>query len=88
MNVDYVKIDGAFVRDVANDNVSYVIVKSINEIVHSMGLKTVAEYVESKEILDKLNEIGVDYAQGYYIHKPCLLSGLLSAPLAADIPLL
>lgn len=88
MNVDYVKIDGAFVRDIAHDNVSYAIVKSINEIAHSMELKTVAEYVENKEILDKLNEIGVDYAQGYYIHKPCLLSGLLSAPLAAGIPLL
>ncbi|MCP4696948.1 MAG: EAL domain-containing protein [Gammaproteobacteria bacterium] len=68
--VDYLKIDGSFVKNVAADPVSFSIVKSINEIGHAMGKKTVAEFVENATILDKLREIGVDYAQGYHIHQP------------------
>jgi Amt family ammonium transporter len=68
--VDYLKIDGSFVRDIDNDKVSYAMVKSINEIGHAMGLKTIAERVENKAILTRLKKIGVDFAQGYHIHKP------------------
>lgn len=68
--VDHLKIDGAFVKDIATDPVSLSIVTSINQVGHTLGLKTIAEFVEDKAILDKLEEIGVDYAQGYYIHKP------------------
>jgi len=68
--VDYVKIDGTFVRDILKDPVDQAMVRSINQISHSLGKKTVAEFVESKEILDQVKVIGVDYAQGYYIGKP------------------
>jgi len=68
--VNYLKIDGDFVKDIATDSVSYAMVKSINEVGHTMGLKTVAEFVESEAILTQLTKIGVDYVQGYHIHRP------------------
>lgn len=70
LNVDYLKIDGAFVKDIVNNKADIAIVKSMNEIAHSLGLKTIAEYVENKETLEILKGIGVDYAQGYGIQKP------------------
>jgi diguanylate cyclase (GGDEF)-like protein len=77
LNVDYLKIDGAFVKDMANNKADVAIVKSMNEIAHSLGIKTIAEYVENNEIRDILREIGVDYVQGYGIQKPILLTELL-----------
>jgi len=68
--VDYLKIDGVFVKDIAVDPISLAMVKSINEIGHVMGMQTIAEFVEDDAILAKLAEIGVDYAQGYGIAKP------------------
>ncbi|MCF6283179.1 MAG: EAL domain-containing protein [Candidatus Polarisedimenticolaceae bacterium] len=68
--VDFLKIDGEFVRDIVNDEVDRAMVKSINEIGQLMGKYTVAEYVESEEILALLKSIGVDYVQGYAIDKP------------------
>jgi diguanylate cyclase (GGDEF)-like protein/PAS domain S-box-containing protein len=68
--VDYLKIDGGFVKNMNNDTMDYAMVESINQIGHVMGMKTVAEYVENHEILAKLRIIGVDYAQGYGIAKP------------------
>ena len=70
MPVSCLKIDGMFVKEIAKDKVSYAMVKSINEIGHVMGLKTVAEFIEDEEVLVSLREIGVDYAQGYHVHKP------------------
>lgn len=70
MTVDFLKIDGVFVKDIDTDKISYAMVKSISDVGHSMGLKIIAEFVESKEIFDMLKEMDVDYAQGYYIHKP------------------
>jgi Amt family ammonium transporter len=75
--VDYLKIDGAFVRDIAEDKLDRSMVKSINEIAHVMGKKTIAEYVENPEILSFLYEIEVDYAQGFYIGKPEPLDNIL-----------
>jgi len=83
--VDYLKIDGSFVKDIAIDSISYAMVKSVNDVGHSMGLKTIAEYVENVEILDKLKEIGVDFAQGYYLHKPQALEEITN--MANVIPL-
>lgn len=74
--VDYIKIDGAFIREIDHDNNDYAMVRSINEMGHYMGKKTIAEYVENEAILDKLKEIGVDYAQGFLIEKPRLLASL------------
>ncbi|HQT27119.1 MAG TPA: EAL domain-containing protein, partial [Burkholderiales bacterium] len=68
--VDYLKIDGSFVRGIAGDAMDHAIVEAINRIGHVAGLQTVAEFVESQEILDALETVGVDYAQGYHIHRP------------------
>ena len=68
--VDYLKIDGFFVRDMVNDRINYELVKSINDIGHVMGKQTIAEFVESPETLEALREIGVDYAQGFDIARP------------------
>lgn len=68
--VDYLKIDGQFVKDMANDAVDRAMVRSINEIAHLTGKLTIAEFVESADILLLLDELGVDFAQGYHIGKP------------------
>lgn len=74
--VDYLKIDGAFIRDIASSPADYAMVKSINEIGHFLGKKTIAEFAENEEIIRILIEIGVDYAQGYAIEKPYYISEL------------
>jgi len=74
--VDYLKIDGIFVKDIISDPVDLALVRSINEIGHVMGKQTIAEFVETAEILDELIKIGVDYAQGYHLGKPKPLSEL------------
>ena len=68
--IDYLKIDGGFVRDMLNDPIDCAMVESINNIGHVLGIKTIAEFVEDQAILEKLRAIGVDYAQGYGIAKP------------------
>ncbi len=74
--VDYLKIDGAFVKGIAESNHDFAMVKSINEMAHLMGKQTIAEYVESAAIQEKLLEIGIDYLQGYHIEKPMPLDTL------------
>jgi diguanylate cyclase (GGDEF)-like protein/PAS domain S-box-containing protein len=68
--IDYLKIDGSFVKNIICDRVDYVMVESLNQIAHAMNIKTIAEFVENEEIIEKLDEMGVDYAQGYGIAKP------------------
>ena len=68
--VDFVKIDGSFVCDIAKDPIARAMVEAINKISHVMGLQTIAEFVESPEVLDVLREIGVEYAQGYLLGVP------------------
>ena len=68
--VDFLKIDGQFVKDIVDDPIDAEMVRSINEIGHVMGMRTIAEFVENDAILAKLKDIGVDYAQGYGIAKP------------------
>jgi len=72
--VDYLKVDGGFVRNMLNDQIDCSIVESVNMIGHVAGLKTIAEFVESAEVMEKLKSIGVDFAQGYSIEKPQLVS--------------
>jgi EAL domain-containing protein (putative c-di-GMP-specific phosphodiesterase class I) len=69
--VDFVKIDGQFVQTMATSSTDRAIVASINEIAHSFGKRTVAEFVENADTLDLLRACGVDYVQGYYISRPC-----------------
>ena len=68
--VDYIKIDGVFIRDMAVDPMDHAIVEAINRIAHILGLKTVAEFVEDETTLERLRVLKVDYAQGYFIAKP------------------
>ncbi|WNO60306.1 EAL domain-containing protein [Rheinheimera sp. MMS21-TC3] len=74
---DYVKIDGHFVRDILNDQYDRAIVKSIHDIAHAMGMRTVAEYVENEQIVAELQQLNIDFAQGYAIAKPQPLADLL-----------
>ncbi len=71
--VDYLKIDGAFVRDLATNPMDYAIVEAINRIGHLTGMATVAEFVEDEATVQKLREMGVDYAQGTAVGEPELM---------------
>lgn len=82
--VDYLKIDGAFVKDMADDPIDCAMVTAIHNIGHVMGLKTIAEFVEGKAILQSLRDLGVDYAQGFGIARPQPLEMLL-ADLAGNV---
>ncbi|NOU42132.1 MAG: EAL domain-containing protein [Methyloglobulus sp.] len=76
LSVDYLKIDGLFVKDILEDQVDLAMVKSINEVAHVMNKKTIAEFVENEHIFNLLKTLGVDYAQGYGIGKPVPLDEL------------
>lgn len=73
--VDYLKIDGSFIRDLPRDAVDEHVVKAMVEVARGMGKQTVAEFVEDEETLRLLREYGVDYAQGYHIGRPRALYG-------------
>ena len=68
--VDYVKIDGRFVKNMADSAVDQAMVKAMNEIAHALGKQTIAEFVENEECFLLLAEFGVDYGQGYYLGRP------------------
>ena len=68
--VDYLKIDGQFIRNVVDDSVDESMVKAISEVGHAMGIETIAERVETRQVLEKLGSLGVEFAQGYYIARP------------------
>lgn len=68
--VDFMKIDGRFVKDMVNDPIDCAMVEAIHRVGHIMGIKTIAESVENQAISEKLEGIGVDYVQGYAIAKP------------------
>lgn len=70
MSVDFIKIDGSFVRNLPNREKDRILVKAISEMARGLGIKTIAEYVDKVETLNILKELAVDYAQGYYIGKP------------------
>ena len=72
--VDYLKIDGSFVQNIIHDPISRSIVESVNHLAHAMNMLTIAEYAENHEICTILEEIGVDYAQGYAIARPSPLN--------------
>ncbi len=78
LDVDFLKIDGVFVKDMVNDPINLAMVKSINDIGKVMGKRTIAEFVENDGILEKLREVGVDYAQGYCIGRPKPLDQMLT----------
>jgi len=73
LKVDYLKIDGIFVRNITEDEVDYAMVKSISDVAKAIGIETIAEFVENEDIRQKLINIGISYSQGYHIHKPTKL---------------
>ena len=75
--VDYLKIDGVFVKEMATNPNDYAVVKSISEIGHFMGKKIIAEYVQDDETIQLLQDLGIDYAQGFGIEKPRALDDIL-----------
>lgn len=82
--IDYLKIDGTFVRDMHQDPIDAAMVEAIHKVARLMGVRTVAEYVENEATARMLEEMGVDYAQGYHIHRPVPLHELC-APSGAQL---
>jgi len=67
---DYIKIDGSSVKNIHTDKNAYLITKTINDFAHTLGIKTVAEFVHSEEVFNVLKDLGVDEYQGYYFSEP------------------
>jgi diguanylate cyclase (GGDEF)-like protein/PAS domain S-box-containing protein len=82
LGADFLKIDGLFVGNISQDQVDYAMVRSITEIGHVMGKKVIAESVESTAVLEKLGEIGVDYAQGFCVGEPRPIDEIASVDIA------
>ena len=78
--VDILKIDGLFIKDILNNPVDMAMVKSINEVGHVMGLKTIGEYVENRAILEVLTVLEVDAFQGFEVAKPAPIEELAKIP--------
>jgi EAL domain-containing protein (putative c-di-GMP-specific phosphodiesterase class I) len=68
--VDYLKIDGSFIRNVTRDSADHTLVEAIARMASALGVKTIAERVESEEVMKRLGQLGVCFAQGYYIASP------------------
>jgi diguanylate cyclase (GGDEF)-like protein/PAS domain S-box-containing protein len=84
LKVDYLKIDGMFIRDMLNDPIAFSMVKSINEIAHIAGIKTIAEFVENEPVLQRLKEIKIDFVQGYVIGMPQPVDEAFAAQLITE----
>lgn len=76
--VDYVKIDGTFIRNITKNYSDYMLTQGIHSLVKDMGMRTVAEFVEDKDIINSVKKIGVYYAQGHYVHPPQELNSIFS----------
>lgn len=83
--VDYIKIDGAFIKNMLDSNTDSAIVRSICDIGRALGIKTIAEFVESRLVAEKLRELGVDFVQGYGIGQPVFLSEYVPPFPAEDV---
>jgi len=84
--VDFVKIDGNFIRDILTDPIDLAMVTSIRDVAEAMSIKTVAEFVESDDIMVQLGKMGVDFAQGFCIAEPAPLSAFVSYNALQNIP--
>ncbi|MBW2526272.1 MAG: EAL domain-containing protein [Deltaproteobacteria bacterium] len=82
LGADYLKVDGTFVGNISRDRVDHAMVRSITDIGHVMGKQVIAESVETEAVLEKLREIGVDYAQGFVVGEPRPVDELASIGLA------
>jgi len=70
LNVDFIKIDGSIIKNIDTDVNAYETVKTITHFAKNLGILVVAEFVHKKEILGKIEELGIDFAQGFYLHEP------------------
>jgi len=70
LNVDYIKLDGTLIKNITVDKSSEIIVETIVNFAKKLGLKTIAEFVHSKDVMEKVAEMGIDYSQGYYLSEP------------------
>ncbi|MGZ8946313.1 MAG: EAL domain-containing protein [Methylococcaceae bacterium] len=70
LRFEYVKIDGAFVRNILNSKVDYALVHNLSRLCQDIDILTIAEFVENQEIWDALKDMGINYAQGYHISMP------------------
>ena len=70
LRVDLLKIDGQFIKDLLDDPLDDAAVRCFVDVARVVGLKTVAEFVDRPEILQRVREIGIDFAQGYLLHRP------------------
>ena len=76
--VDFLKIDGQFIRDLVTDPLDDAAVRCFADVAKVVGIKTVAEFVEQEEVLERLRAIGVDFAQGFLLHRPVPIDELLA----------
>jgi EAL domain-containing protein (putative c-di-GMP-specific phosphodiesterase class I) len=79
LRIDYIKIDGGFVKDMTRDRIDAAMVRAINEISHVIGARTIAEFIETGDILHDLSRLGVDYGQGHFIATPRPMDELFKA---------
>jgi EAL domain-containing protein (putative c-di-GMP-specific phosphodiesterase class I) len=86
--VQWLKIDGGFVRGIADSDEDLAFLKLINELGHLTGKRTVAECVESEAVAQKLREIGVDFAQGYHMGRPRPIEERVAANESGEVPIL
>jgi EAL domain-containing protein (putative c-di-GMP-specific phosphodiesterase class I) len=70
LKVDFIKIDGSFIRDITHSAVDFAIVKAINNIAHEIHSQTIAEFAEDESIMARVRELGIDFAQGYGLGRP------------------
>lgn len=69
-NIDYIKIDGAFIKNIHKDRKSFEIVKSITDFAHNIHAKVIAEYVHCRDVQNVILNLGIDYSQGYLFSRP------------------
>jgi len=68
--VDFLKVDGQFIRDITSDPIDRVLVSAMVQVGHAMGIPIIAEWVEHESVLQLVRDLGIDYAQGYKIERP------------------
>jgi len=70
LSADVLKIDGSFIRDIHNNHADQLFVKALVDVARGMGMRTIAEFVENKQVFELVRDLGVDYVQGYYLGQP------------------
>lgn len=83
--IDYLKIDGSFIKNLATDPINRALVKSMNDVAHIVGKQTVAEYVTDAKVLKVVQELGIDYAQGWYVAQPAPPEQFLAYDLSGSL---